>query len=186
MAQINFSISEAKYLIGGIAGTAKQAAQTAGITAIRDAWYYDRLESLKAADNDEDWLAVNTLKADGVLSMDTDTLINSTNNPELANNIILRVPSAEAVIEIIGARLTISPENTIVRTPLINKAGTVKEYLQASDYRVTIDGNLIRDSHIKFPVEAMKRLLKVLKQAEAIRVSNAKLSFFDIDQLVFS
>lgn len=185
MAVIQFSINDTKYLLGGMANTAKIAGQTAGITAIRDAWYKDRLNSNEAADTDEDWLAVNTLKTDSVYSIDTENKINSVTNPDLRNNIILRVPSASAKIEIIGAKITISPENTIVRTPLIKRGGTVKEYIQASDYRVGIEGDLIRDSHTKYPVEAMKRLIKVLTQAEEIFCENVKLSFFDIDQMVF-
>lgn len=185
MARISIAIKDTRYMLGGMANKGKIVAHTAGVTAIRDAFYKERLQPVGAADVDEDWLAVNTLKTDGVYSIDRDNKINSVVNPDLRNNIVLRVPEAEAVIEIIGAKIDITQENTVVRTPVNRRSGTVKEYVQGNDYRVQVKGDLIRDSKEKYPVKAMKKLIEVLSQPTVIYCSNVKLRFFGIDRLVY-
>ncbi|MDR2652131.1 MAG: DUF6046 domain-containing protein, partial [Prevotellaceae bacterium] len=103
------------------------------------------------------------------------------------NNIVLCavVDGKTYEIEFTDAKCKVIKENKIVETAIVNRRGTVKEYINAKDYSITISGNLFVNSKEDFPVEAVKMLNKLLSTTESIEVSSAYLSFFEITKMVF-
>lgn len=181
MAFLTLNIQGDTYMIGN---RAKMAGQTAGVSAIRDAWYRDRLLS-EGGFSDESNL--HSPGGGGENNLDTDHLFGSVNNPDSYNNIILKSfdkdKNETARLEIVGAKIDLTSENTIVKTPLVKIAGTVKEFIQSSDYQIFITGDLVRDSKA-YPIEALYRLKNILRTADMIQISNVKCQAFDIDQVV--
>ncbi|MHB9003520.1 MAG: DUF6046 domain-containing protein [Coriobacteriia bacterium] len=57
-------------------------------------------------------------------------------------------------------------ENTIVRTPVTKRRGTIKEFIQASDISLNVTGNLISNSQYGFPLEEFELILELLKLEE--------------------
>jgi hypothetical protein len=90
-----------------------------------------------------------------------------------------------ADIHIIGARIDVKKQNTIVATPLVNRAGKVKERIQENDYEVTISGNLYTDESDKFPYKLLLQLNTILTSANSIYVASAFLDIFEIAKLAF-
>jgi hypothetical protein len=68
----------------------------------------------------------------------------------------------DADIHIVGARIDVKKKNTIKTTPLVSRAGEVKERIQENDYIVKISGNLTADQLGKFPYELLKQLNEIL------------------------
>ncbi|MDR1199058.1 MAG: DUF6046 domain-containing protein [Prevotellaceae bacterium] len=103
------------------------------------------------------------------------------------NNIVLRaaVDGKTYEIEFTDAKCKVVKENKIIETPIVNRRGTVKEYINAKDYSITISGNLFVKLKEDFPVEAVKMLNRLLSTTESIEVSSAYLSFFEITKMVF-
>jgi hypothetical protein len=102
------------------------------------------------------------------------------------NDIWLSIDGANyeyADIHIIGARIDVKKKNTIVATPLVNRAGKVKERIQQDDYTVKISGNLYTNQSDKFPYELLKQLNTILTSANSIYVASAFLDIFGIARL---
>lgn len=103
------------------------------------------------------------------------------------NNIVLMatVDGESYNIEFADAKCKVVKENTIKETAIVNRRGTVKEYICASDYTVTISGNLFVKSRNDFPFEALELLNRLLNTTERMPVASVYLSFFGINYLVF-
>ena len=99
------------------------------------------------------------------------------------NNLILRSSDGQTEVEFIDVRINITHTNNITETKLLNRAGTVKEYIQKSDYSITVDGNLIGDKD-KFPYNNLENLIKILNETSNFEVASALLSAFDIHKVV--
>jgi hypothetical protein len=67
----------------------------------------------------------------------------------------------------------------------VNRAGKVKERIQADDYMMKISGNLCMNESGKFPYDLMKQLNGILSSANSIYVASRYLEIFDITQLTF-
>lgn len=99
------------------------------------------------------------------------------------NNLILRSSDGQTEVEFIDVRINITHTNNITETKLLNRAGTVKEYIQKSDYSITVDGNLIGDKD-KFPYNNLENLIKILNETSNFEVASVLLSAFDIHKVV--
>jgi hypothetical protein len=88
-----------------------------------------------------------------------------------------------------GAKIDLTRKNTIVSTALAGRRGTVKEFIKAEDYTITISGQLINTYPGKptaYPVEQLRTLISLLQAEDSIEVSSAYLGFFDVSKVVFS
>lgn len=188
---------EAYYIGANALNTAEQAGATTGMAYAKQSAYFSALNDKGATMPD----AINNKQSN----------YSSALHGELANDdidaMLLRVPSLFGYkrkfiseiprnnlllrtndgtqIEFIDAKVKVVPENTIKCTPLVNRNGSVKELIQASDYKVTISGSLMVDSMHEFPYNELKLLNSILKKQESIRVVNAYLDIFGINQMVF-
>ena len=84
----------------------------------------------------------------------------------------------------INAIMTVERAFTIVKTTLQGRQGTVKEYIGAEDYRVTIAADLIPNNADKYPVSDMQKLIAIMNSQKQIEVISEFLSLFDIRYLV--
>ena len=88
-----------------------------------------------------------------------------------------------------GATIDISRKNTIVSTALAGRRGTVKEFIKAEDYSITINGQLINTYLGKptaYPVDQLRTLISLLQAEDSVEVSSAFLGFFDVSKVVLT
>lgn len=86
-----------------------------------------------------------------------------------------------------GAKIDVTLQNTIVSTALAGRRGTVKEFIKAEDYKITISGQLISTNSGKptaYPVDQLRTLISLMQAEDAIEVSSAYLGFFDVSKVV--
>jgi len=101
------------------------------------------------------------------------------------NAVVLKSYDNSVEIELMVVDVKASPSNTIVRTALIGRQGTVKEFIQANDYKVSISGSVYTDSRDSFPLYELKALDKILKLEKQVQVANVFLQLLGITKLVF-
>jgi hypothetical protein len=101
------------------------------------------------------------------------------------NNIIIEDVNNGFMIEFINAKCKVIRENTIIEMAVVNRDGTVKEFINAKDYIITISGDIVADSQYNFPVDEMKTLIWLLDQKLNMNIENALLGLFGIRQVVF-
>ncbi|MDR1984977.1 MAG: DUF6046 domain-containing protein [Prevotellaceae bacterium] len=101
------------------------------------------------------------------------------------NNIIIEDINRGFKIEFLNAKCKVVKQNTIVETAVVNRDGTVKEFINAKDYSINISGDVISDWQYNFPVEEMKTLIGLLNQKTNMKVESAYLGMFGISQVIF-
>ena len=99
------------------------------------------------------------------------------------NNIQLKT-SDGTITELIGVKIHVTMNNKIAETAVVSRAGKVKEYIRRDDYKVTVNGDLVRDREQAFPYAMMEDLIARLSQEDSIEVSSRYLDLFGISQLV--
>ena len=100
------------------------------------------------------------------------------------NNVVL-CTNKGVLIEFINAKIDVTKQNAaFVATSVVNRAGKVKEYLQADDYKVKITGDLIGNRN-KFPYPYLVLLNQILNEGKSINVASVYLYAFGITKLAF-
>lgn len=83
---------------------------------------------------------------------------------------------------------SVSASRNIVKTALVGLKGTVKEYIAAGDYEISITVGLVavEDGKVvdKYPAEGVRKLREVLDHPEALSVDSEFLRLFEINRLV--
>jgi len=80
--------------------------------------------------------------------------------------------------------LTVELKNTIISTPVQGLSGTVKEYISAQDYLLTMSGSIIGEDPDIFPASDFQKLLRIIEQQDVIDVVSEYLALFGIHYLV--
>ena len=99
------------------------------------------------------------------------------------NNIILKNRNNE-LIEFVNAKINVRKENTIVETALVNRRGTIKEYISAKDYAVDISGDIIVEGN-SYPAFEAGEINRFLNSPEEFDVVSVFLEELEIDKIVF-
>lgn len=154
---------ELVYTAANLVNTAAQAAATTGIAYAKQGLYSGALATEPI-----------------VFDYYTDKL--RTQGAQYDNNLILR-SSNGTQIEFMDAIIDVTQANIVKSTSLINRAGSVKEFIQKDDYNITIKGNLICDRD-KFPYGLLNTLLTILDQPESFEVANVYLETFGICNMI--
>lgn len=81
--------------------------------------------------------------------------------------------------------IAITGKKTIVRTPLAQRRGTVKEMYSVDDYEIDIKGFVINKERI-FPEEEINVLKHIFESRQSIGLDNALSNIFLTDESVFS
>lgn len=74
--------------------------------------------------------------------------------------------------------ISMTAKKTIVKTPMVERKGTVKELYSADDYQISIKGFVIDDTQRTFPEKELTILRKLYDLQEAIQLDNALSNIF--------
>lgn len=86
-------------------------------------------------------------------------------------------------IELQSALLVVTQAKNIVRTQMVGRNGTVKEYIADGDFEVSVEG-AITGPDLVFPEDAVRDLHEVLRAPIALEVVSRHLNALDITRLV--
>lgn len=79
--------------------------------------------------------------------------------------------------------IDVKMSKNIVKTAIQGLSGTVKEFISEGDYMISIKGLIVGDDAL-YPAEEVKKLLKIYKKNETIRVNSRLLQMLQIDDIV--
>lgn len=162
-------MSQFRFILNDLKNAAIQASQTSAVALAKGVAYSVGLTS------DE-------------ITVDNELLLTTNGNPSpyrtaksdeaIRNNLILTTPDGANTLEIYDARINVTQENVIVKTPLTGRRGTVKEYIQASDYKFDVTGSLITDVRNSFPLSQLRTFLDVMRNADILKVQSIYMDTF--------
>ena len=167
---IRVSTPQAKrpvYMGAGATALAAQVGATAGVAAARQAIYKAAMPHATDLSTVDYY---DRLRTQGSLH---------------DNNLILRTSDHQTEVEFIDVRMILDHTNSIVETKLLNRPGTVKEYIQKKDYKIEVHGNLIGDGNT-FPYDTLEELIKILNETSSFEAASVLLSVFDIHKVVLN
>ncbi len=103
-------------------------------------------------------------------------------------DMIVAVPE-QGLLLINDVTVNISLQKEVVKTALVGRAGTIKEYITDGDYQLSMsvgiaatdDNGAIID---QYPERAVAQLREILERPEALEVSSAFLDLFGITRMV--
>jgi len=103
-------------------------------------------------------------------------------------DLVITVPD-KGLLVINDAIVNVSKQKEIVKTVLVGRKGTVKEYICDGDYQISITVGLVAvDTNNKqidqYPEKALGVLREVLDLDRALEVSSAFLDLFDVHKIV--
>ena len=99
-----------------------------------------------------------------------------------------KVPG-EGLLLINDATVNVSLQKEVVKTALVGRAGTIKEYITDGDYQLSISVGIVAvddDGRIcdQYPERAVAQLREIMERPEALEVSSAFLDLFGISHIV--
>lgn len=151
-------------ILDNAANAARQAAVTEASFVVRSAGYQASLQGLQDDLTDNDRLRVPDAVAD--------------------NEVVLSALDGDLQIRITDAVIKVEQSKSIVTTKLVNRGGTVKEYVQNGDYEITVEGSLIGEQG-KFPYDDLNNvLISLIEKVENLRMASAYTDAFGITEVV--
>lgn len=124
---------------------------------------------------------INSL--DELLSLDGRISPYDTATIEPVRNLLVLKSDAASLV-FVDVNINVTQNNIIQETPLVKRTGSVKEFIQAEDYTITINGSLISSGRSAFPYDMLQSLVRLLKTPETLTVANKYLAAFDIENVV--
>lgn len=91
----------------------------------------------------------------------------------------------DSKIVLLNVLCAVSLTNTVVKTAVTKKKGTVKESISAEDHHVKMTGSLTSEDPDKFPVDDLQHLVRIIEKGDRIDVYSELLSIFNVHHLVF-
>jgi hypothetical protein len=175
-AQLPIRINSAAARVGaGIALRAGWERSTAEANESRKGSYGSALTGVTQSGMPEQYLSIN-----GAVS----PYPVSDQRYPVRNNLIFETNDQSLRIELWDVKIDVSFENTIVKTPMTKRRGTVKERISARDYSFSISGSLISAGQYEFPLEELKELIDLFGVEENINVSNVFINSFGVTKVV--
>jgi hypothetical protein len=103
-------------------------------------------------------------------------------------DMVVKVPD-EGLLLINDATVNVSLQKEVVKTALVGRAGTIKEYITDGDYQLSISVGIVAvddDGRIcdQYPERAVAQLREIMERPEALEVSSAFLDLFGISHIV--
>lgn len=87
-------------------------------------------------------------------------------------------------VHLLWALVEVQQNKNIVKTKVQGRDGEVKEYISDGDYSITIRGAFADTFKKSYPKDAVKKLIRMCKVKEALKVTSEYLLMFDVHQLV--
>ena len=100
------------------------------------------------------------------------------------NALVFETNDKSVKIYIYDVKIDVTFENTIVRTPVTKRRGTIKEYISAKDYTFSLTGSLISNSQYMFPIAELQEVIKLFKTEENFSVYNVFMNQFEVTKVV--
>lgn len=100
------------------------------------------------------------------------------------NILVFETNDKSVKIYIYDVKVDVTFENTIVKTPVTKRRGTIKEYISAKDYTFNLTGSLISDSQYGFPIAELQEIVKLFETEENFSVSNVFMNQFNVTKVV--
>ena len=103
-------------------------------------------------------------------------------------DLIVNVPE-QGLLLINDVTMNISLQKEVVKTALVGRAGTVKEYITDGDYQINMSVGMVATDGSgtiidQYPERAVTQLREILERPEALEVSSAYLDIFGISRIV--
>lgn len=103
-------------------------------------------------------------------------------------DLVVKVPG-DGLLLINDVSVNVSLQKEVVKTALVGRAGTIKEYITDGDYQLSMSVGMVAvddDGRIidQYPERAMAQLREILERPEALEVSSAFLDIFGITHIV--
>ncbi len=103
-------------------------------------------------------------------------------------DLVVEVPGKGSLL-INDATMNVSLQKEVVKTALVGRKGTVKEYISNGDYQINISVGLVAVNDAgeiidQYPERAMTQLREILEIGEALEVSSAFLDVFGVSKIV--
>jgi hypothetical protein len=157
-----------KFQLDNLKNIALLAGRTLAVSAAKEAWYSVGMNDDEIAYDNESLLSTGYMKSPFKTSANT----------VVRNNLVFNDANEKPLLQIVNAKINVTQENVIVKTPLTGKRGTVKEFIQASDYKFDITGSLITDVRNAFPLTDLKIFLDIMKTTDVLHVRNIFMEAF--------
>lgn len=151
-----------------------QAAQTTAVAIAKNAWYQVGLSPSDLSADNELMLSTSGVKSpyfEGVTA-------------PVRNNILFKSNDDSLMIQLVDVKINTTQNNTIVRTPLTGRRGTVKEYIQATDFAFDISGSIISPVANAFPLDYLKSFVKLFSTERNINVENVLINSYGVQKVV--
>ena len=158
-----------------LANTAALAGATSGVSIVKKSVYDKILPSAYMGGNGEAVLST---------SNEISPYKTSDNRYPVCNNLIFETNDKSLKIEIWDVQIDVSFENTIVKTPVTKRRGTIKEYVNAKDYSFSVSGSLIADSQYAFPIDELRQFIELTKIEENFNVTNIFINAYGVHKVV--
>lgn len=105
-------------------------------------------------------------------------------------DIAINIPG-EGVLLLNDAIVNVSMQKEIVRTALVGRSGTIKEYISDGDYQLNISVGVVATDSVgniidQYPERAVEQLREILERPESLEVSSLFLELFGIDHIVIT
>lgn len=144
---------------------ARQAAATAASFAVRSEAYMAGNPPVPASYTDDERLRIPGGVSDNEVAVSTQDGVE---------------------IRITDAVIKVEQTKKILSTALLNRNGTVKEYIQDGDYTVTVSGSIIGEQG-KFPyAELNDVIVPIMERAESLKMSSRYTDAFGISEVVLT
>lgn len=151
-----------------------QATQTTAVAIAKNAWYQVGLSAAELSADNEDLLSTSGAKSPYFASA----------NAPVRNNILFKSNDDSLMVQLVDVKINTTQDNTIVRTPLTGRRGTVKEYIQATDFAFDVSGSIISSVANAFPLDYLKSFIKLFSTERNINVENVLMNSFGVQKVV--
>lgn len=103
-------------------------------------------------------------------------------------DMVVKVPD-EGLLLINDVTVNVSLQKEVVKTALVGRAGTIKEYITDGDYQLSMSVGIVATDDNgeiidQYPERAIAQLREILERPEALEVSSAFLDLFGITHMV--
>lgn len=103
-------------------------------------------------------------------------------------DMVVKVPG-EGMLLINDVTVNVSLQKEVVKTALVGRAGTIKEYITDGDYQLNMSVGIVAVNDAgevvdQYPERAVAQLREILERPEALEVSSAFLDLFGITHIV--
>lgn len=103
-------------------------------------------------------------------------------------DMVVKVPDMGMLL-INDVTVNVSLQKEVVKTALVGRAGTIKEYITDGDYQLSMSVGIVAtdgNGEIidQYPERAVAQLREILERSEALEVSSAFLDLFGITRMV--